>query len=190
MAEVRVDFTVSAEKRILTIIDKIMESIEDVGMYGLENDLDEESGKLEVSADAVDLAGVCGWMAIIQKGFNENDIGAFSIKAKGVTDNDYYSYTAFEILCDNKEIKIREADFDGEPSEEAEDGDWDDRMCEYEGKEEETFEELAKEEYRKVDEDDLYYEDDEYDAAVEAINDSADSDDSEEDIDEDFDEED
>ena len=190
MAEVRVDFSVIAEKRILTIIDKIMESIEDVGMYGLENDLDEESGKLEVSADAVDLAGVCGWMAIIQKVFNENDIGAFSIKAKGVTDNDYYSYTAFEILCDNKEIKIREADFDGEPSEEAEDDDWDVRMCEYEGKEEEAFEELAKEEYRKVDEDDLYYEDDEYDAAVEAINDSADSDDSEEDIDEDFDEED
>ena len=190
MAEVRVDFSVIAEKRILTIIDKIMESIEDVGMYGLENDLDEESGKLEVSADAVDLAGVCGWMAIIHKVFNENDIGAFSIKAKGVTDNDYYSYTAFEILCDNKEIKIREADFDGEPSEEAEDDDWDDRMCEYEGKEEEAFEELAKEEYRKVDEDDLYYEDDEYDAAVEAINDSADSDDSEEDIDEDFDEED
>lgn len=67
MAEVRVDFTISAEKKVITIIDKIMEAIEDVGMYGLENDLDEESGKLEISADAVDLAGVCGWMAIIQK---------------------------------------------------------------------------------------------------------------------------
>ena len=39
MAEVRVDFTISAEKRMLTIIDKIMEAIEDVGMYGLETDL-------------------------------------------------------------------------------------------------------------------------------------------------------
>ena len=188
MAEVRVDFTVSAEKKVLTIIDKIMEAIEDVGMYGLENDLDEESGKLEVSADAVDLAGVCGWVAIVQKVFNENGMGVFSIKAKGVTDNDYYSYTAFELLCDNKEIKVRETDFDSEPSEDAEEGDFDDRMIEYEAKEEEAFEGLAKEDFRKVDEEDLYYEDEEYDAALEAFEDNVDSEDSDEDFDEDFDE--
>lgn len=177
MAEVRVEFTISAEKRMLTIIDKIMEAIEDVGMYGLETDLDEESGKLEVSADAVDLTGVCGWMAIIQKAFNENDMGDFSIQAKGVTDNDYYSYTAFEILCDNKEIKIREADFDGEPSEEAEDGDWDNRMCEYEGKEDETFDELAKKAFRTVDKEDLYYDEEDYDAATEVFGTNVDLDD-------------
>ena len=67
MAEVRADYTISAEKRMLTIIDKIMELIEDVEMYRLENYFDEESVKLEVSADAVDLPGVCGWWQLSKK---------------------------------------------------------------------------------------------------------------------------
>ena len=88
MAEVRVNFTISTEKRLLAIIDNMLEAIEDVGMYGLESELDEESEKLEISADAVDLTGVCGWTAIIQKVLLESGIGPFSVKIKGVTDND------------------------------------------------------------------------------------------------------
>ena len=96
MAEVRVDFTISTDKQLLTIIDTILEAIEDVGMYGLESELDEESRELEVSASAVDLDRVCGWTAILQKVFSENNIGTFSIKVKGVTDNDYYSVEVYE----------------------------------------------------------------------------------------------
>ena len=186
MAEVRVNFTISTEKRLLAIIDNMLEAIEDVGMYGLESELDEESEKLEISADAVDLTGVCGWTAIIQKVLLESGIGPFSVKIKGVTDNDYYSYTAFEILFDRETIKIREIDFNGEPSEEASEGDFDDRLCEYEGKEEEAFEALTKEEFRKIDEKAIYYDDEEYDAAVEAFEDNDDSDDLEEEDDEDY----
>ena len=184
MAEVNASFELSAEKRVLSIIEKIMESIEDVGMYGLESEFDEESGNLKITADAVDLEGVCGWMTIIQKAFNENGMGPFSIKAKGAVDNDYYAYTAFEILCNNQELKIRETDFDAEPSEEDEVDDDYEWIMEYEEKEAAAFKKIAKEEFRKIDESDIYYNDDEFDAAVDVLEDNADFDDSEEDFDE------
>ena len=169
MAEVRANFTISAENRTLVIIEKIFEAIEDVGFYGLESDLEEESGKLNMSADAVDFDEICGWMVIVQKTFAENDMNIFSVNTKGVIDNDYYSYTAFEILCDKKDIKIREVDFDSKPSDKSEEGDLDDWMIEYEEKEEEAFEALAKEDFRRLEEEDIYYDEDEYDAAVEAF---------------------
>lgn len=171
MAEVRVDFAISTEENLTTMVDKIMDAIADVG-YGVDTGLDEDSGEIEVSAEAVDLAGVCGWMAIIRRICNENGVGSFSVKAKGVADNDYYSYTAFEILCDESEIKIRVVDFDGSPSDESEDDD--DRMIEYEEKEEEAYEKLVKKEFKKLNEEDIYFDDDEYDAAVEALEDDAD----------------
>ena len=171
MAEVRVDFAISTEENLTTMVDKIMDAIADVG-YGVDTGLDEDSGEIEVSAEAVDLAGVCGWMAIIRRICNENGVGSFSVKAKGVADNDYYSYTAFEILCDESEIKIRVVDFDGSPSDESEDDD--DRMIEYEEKEEVAYEKLAKKEFKKLNEKDIYFDDDEYDAAVEALEDDAD----------------
>ena len=179
MAEGRAVFSISAEARLLIVIDKIMDAIGDVGIYGLESYyVGEESKKLEVSADSVDLAGVCGWIAIIQRVFNENGMDCFSINAKGVTDNDYGYYTAFEVVCDKKDIKIREHDFSTEFSEEydEDDYDYDDPMCEYETKEWNAFEELDKEEFRKLEKDDLYYADDEYNAAVEAFEDNVDND--------------
>ncbi|MBO5621103.1 MAG: hypothetical protein J5959_05685 [Butyrivibrio sp.] len=171
MAEVRVDFTISADENLITLVDKIMDAIADVG-YGIDTGLDEDSGEIEVSAEAVDLAGVCGWMAIIRRICNENGLGSFSVKAKGVADNDYYSYTAFEILCDANEIKIRDVDFDGSPSDESEDDD--DRMSEYEEKEDEAYEVLSKKEFKKLNEEDIYFDDDEYDAAIEALEDDID----------------
>jgi hypothetical protein len=130
-------------------------------------ELDEESGKLEISVDAADLRSVCGWMVIIRKAFIESGRSQFSLNAKGVIDNDYSSYTAFEILCNEKEIKIRVFDFYVELSE-AED-DSDDRLIAYETKEYEAFEELAKATFRRLNDDEAYYDDDEYDAALEVI---------------------
>lgn len=170
MAEVRAVFTISADSRLLGKIEKIMDAIGDAGINGLENHyVGEESKKLEIAADSVDLARVCGWIAIIQRVFNENSMDCFSIKAKGVTDNDYGYYTAFEIVCDKKEIKVREHDFDCELSEETEDSDLDDNLWEYEAKELNAFGELDKEKFRNIEKDDLYYEDDEYNVALEAF---------------------
>ena len=62
------------------------------------------------------------------------------------------------------------------PCDHPDDYDYDDPMCEYETKEWNAFEELDKEEFRKLEKDDLYYADDEYNAAVEAFEDNVDND--------------
>lgn len=126
---------------------------------------------------------------LFKKIFKENGWGPFSLNAKGVIDNDYYSYTAFEIVCSEKEIKRKEYDFNGEPSDDDSEGDWDDRMIEYEGKEEKAFEELAKASFEKIDVDEIYYDEDEYDAALEAFEDINSTDDFEDEDDFDDDEE-
>lgn len=50
-------------------------------------------------------------------------------------------------------------------------------MCEYEGKEDETFDELAKKAFRTVDKEDLYYDEEDYDAATEVFGTNVDLDD-------------
>ena len=123
MGEGGVSFSISSEKSFLTIINKMFEAIDDVGIYGMEGGLNNESGKLEISADENDEVRVVGWIALIQKAFCENNLEPFSLKVNGVIDNDFYAYTAFEILCDQDSFKFREIEFTSEPSED--DGEYD-----------------------------------------------------------------
>ena len=174
MGEGGVSFSISSEKSFLTIINKMFEAIDDVGIYGMEGGLNNESGKLEISADENDEVRVVGWIALIQKAFCENNLEPFSLKVNGVIDNDFYACTAFEILCDQDSFKFREIEFTSEPSEDDGEYDWDDWACVLEGIEEEAFSRLENEQFLSLDEDELYYDDNEYEAAVEAYKDYVD----------------
>lgn len=141
MAEVSVSYKISAEKEVLDVIKCMLEAIEEEGLEDFY--IDEDADALEIEVDSMDANGVLAWTVLLQQVINEVKGEEFLFKSIGVADNDYYSYTAFEIECSQDIIKRRTVDFNIEDEVEELD-DQEEWIYVYEDEEEKAYEKMEK----------------------------------------------
>ena len=165
MAQIGMSFTVKASKKMLGAIHGMAVAIEDEGFYGAEFEYEEGGSFFEANVENLSLDGLLGWVAIFQEALKENGRNRFTFTVEGVADNDYDSFTAFQIKCTQSAISKKEKEFEVEMDED----DFNDRLeAIWDAKDEnlQELENLADETVADVE-----FDSDEFDAAYDALTD-------------------
>ena len=156
-------------KKCLDMIENILETIADEDILGMDIDYDEDEKTMEINTEAVDIPTVLSWTGLINKALETCKVQNITYKIRGVADDDYYSYTAFEIDTCQGEIKEKECMFVMDYSEEELVGSNDDRIFKYEAAESDAFSQLRKINARTVGYEELEFDDDLFDAVISAL---------------------
>jgi len=112
MAQVNMFFTVKASKEILGAIHSMAVAIEDEGFYGAEFEYEEGGSSFEANVENLDLEDLLGWVAIFQMTLLENGYNRFAFTIEGTADNDYDSFTVFQIKCTDSAVSKKEKEFE------------------------------------------------------------------------------
>ena len=166
MAVVSTSFTVKGSKKIIGAINSMAVAIEETGFYGADFDYEEDSSLFEATVENLDLDGLLGWVVIFQTALKENGRNRFSFTVEGIADNDYGSFTAFQIKCTQSMISKKENEFEVTLDEEVAD-DFNARQEAMWDAEDEAKEALGS--VAEVLVSDAEYDSDEYDAANDAL---------------------